>query len=103
MSYTEVGRQFSGFELINALYDFSCGLTIICRQTLRRRFLLMLPPTECGENAGSYSPGLTGRQDPGYAASDPDPAMGLTGESHRARRTSTLPLLLGAPEGSCLS
>lgn len=28
--------------------------------------------------------------------------MGLTRDSHRVRRVSTSPLLLGAPEGSCL-
>jgi hypothetical protein len=41
-------------------------------------------------------------KDLGYAVSDHDPAMGLTRDSHRVRRVSTLPLLLGAPEGSCL-
>ena len=51
----------------------------------------MLLLTECGENAGGYSPVLTGRLDLGYAASDHDPAMGLTRDSHRARRVSTLP------------
>lgn len=38
----------------------------------------------------------------GYAASGHDPAMGLTRDSHRVRRVSTLLLLLSAPEGSCL-
>jgi hypothetical protein len=42
-------------------YDFSCPLTIICRQSPSRRLLLMLVPTECGENGGSFSLGLTGR------------------------------------------
>jgi hypothetical protein len=35
--------------------------------------------------------------------SDHDPATGLTRDSHRVRRASTLLLLLGAPEGGCLS
>jgi hypothetical protein len=63
----------------------------------------MLLLTECGENAGGYSLVLTGRLDLGYAASDHDPAMGFTRDSHRVRRVSTLPLLLSAPEGTCLS
>ena len=62
----------------------------------------MLPLTECGENAGSYSLGLIGRLDFGYAASDHDPDMGLTRDSHRVRRAPPLPFLLSAPEGSCL-
>ena len=42
----------------------------------------MLLPTDCGEIAGSFSLGVTGRLDLGYAASDDDPAMGLTRDSH---------------------
>ena len=57
--------------------------------------------TECGENACGYSPVLTGRLDLGYAASDRDPAMGLTRDRHRVRRVSTLPLLLGALRAHC--
>ena len=62
----------------------------------------MLPLTECGENTGIYSPGLTGRLDFGYAASDHDPARGLTRDSHCVPRVPPLPLQLSAPEGSCL-
>ena len=47
--------------------------------------------------------GLPADKDLGYAISDHDPALGLTRDSYRVRRASTLPLLLGAPEGSCLS
>ena len=47
--------------------------------------------------------GFTGRFDLGYAASDHDPAKGLARDGHRVRRVSTLPVLLGAPEGGCLS
>ena len=60
----------------------------------------MLLPTECGEDAGSHSPGLTGGEYPGYAASEHAPALGSTRDSRRARRALTLPLLLGALEGS---
>ena len=55
---------------------------------------------ECGENAGSFLLGVTGRQDLGYAVSDHEPAIGLTRESRRVRRVSTLLVLLSAPEGS---
>jgi len=57
---------------------------------------------ERGESAGSFSLGVTDRLDFGYAASDHDPAMGLTHDSYRLRCVSTLPLLLGALEDSSL-
>ena len=41
--------------------DFSCRLIIICGKSPRRRFLRVLLRTECGEIAGSFSLGVTGR------------------------------------------
>jgi hypothetical protein len=41
--------------------DFACRLIIICGKSPRRRFLGLLLPTECGEIAGSFSLGVTGR------------------------------------------
>jgi hypothetical protein len=41
--------------------DFSCRWIIIRGKSQRRRFLPVLSLTECGENAGSFSLGLTGR------------------------------------------
>jgi hypothetical protein len=82
--------------------DFACRLIIICGKSPRRRFFCVFLRTECGEIADSFSLGVTGRKDLGYAASDHDPAMGLTRDSHRVRCVSTLLLLLGALEGSCL-
>ena len=41
--------------------DSSCRLIIIRAKSPRRRFLRVLLPTECGEIAGSFSLGVTGR------------------------------------------
>jgi hypothetical protein len=41
--------------------DSSWRWIIICGKSPTRRFLHVLLPTECGENAGSFSLGLTGR------------------------------------------
>jgi hypothetical protein len=52
--------------------DSACRLVITRRKSPRRRFLRVLLPTECGEIAGSFPLGVTGRWDIGYAASDHD-------------------------------
>jgi hypothetical protein len=59
----------------------------------------MLVPTECGENAGSFCLGSPADKIFGYAASLHHPAMGLTRDSRRVHRASTMPLPLGTPEG----
>ena len=82
--------------------DSSCRLIIICGKSPRRQFLRVLVLAECGEIAGSFPLGVTGHWDFIYAAIDHGPARGLTRDSNRVRCVSRLPLLLGAPEGSCL-
>ncbi len=41
--------------------DSSCRFIITRRKSPRRRYLRLLLPTECGEIAGSFSLGVTGR------------------------------------------
>jgi hypothetical protein len=41
--------------------DSSCRLMIIPSKSPRRQFLRMLLPTECGDIAGSFPLGVTGR------------------------------------------
>jgi len=96
------GVMFAESLVIRPATIFSCCLTIICRQSQKRQFLLMLLPRNAGKMLVAIRLSSPADWISGTLRSDHDPAMGLTRDSHRVRRVSTLALLLGAPEGSCL-